>query len=239
MRLPMSPDHLHDSQCFSLTAARLGFGLFLSLACAAGPACAQTSGSLGLVSEYAVRGISLSGGRPALQLRIDHDMADGWYAGGFASPVKLGDDGRQAGLIVYGGRAGSLPSGLSWDAGLSRTIFLSSHEYDYTEFHAGIALDQASASLFVSPAYYGNKPSAYLDLNAFQPLGERLRLTFHAGLLHRFGDYAGPRDRADLRLGLASTFGDCTVQLGWQTLLHAGGNVARARALSGSVGIRF
>lgn len=235
MRLPMSPDHRHDRQCFSLTAACLGLGLV----CAAGPACAQTSGSLGLVSEYAVRGISLSGGRPALQLRIDHDMADGWYAGGFASPVKLGNDGRQAGLIVYGGRAGSLPSGLSWDAGLSRAVFLRSHEYDYTEFHAGIALDQASASLFVSPAYYGNEPSAYLDLNAFHPLGERLRLTFHAGLLHRFGAYAGPRDHADLRLGLAATFGDCTVQLGWQTLLRAGGNAPRARALSGSVGIRF
>lgn len=238
MRLPMSPDHRHDRQCFSLTAACLGLGLFLSLVCAAGPACAQTSGSLSLVSEYAVRGISLSGGRPALQLRIDHDMADGWYAGGFASPAKLDGD-RQAGLVLYGGRAGSLPSGLSWDAGLGRAVFLSSHEYDYTEFHAGIALDQASASLFVSPAYYGSEPSAYLDLNAFHPLGERLRLTFHAGLLHRFGAYAGPRDRADLRLGLASTFGDCTVQLGWQTLLRAGGNIPRARALSGSVGIRF
>ena len=234
MRLPMSPDHRHDRQCFSLTAACLGLGLV----CAAGPACAQTSGSLSLVSEYAVRGISLSGGRPALQLRIDHDMADGWYVGGFASPATLDVDDRQAGLVLYGGRAGSLPSGLSWDAGLGRAVFLRSHEYDYTEFHAGIALDQASASLFVSPAYYGNKPSAYLDLNAFHPLGERLRLTFHAGLLHRFGAYAGPRDRADLRLGLASTFGDCTVQLGWQTLLHAGG-VPRARALSGSVGIRF
>ncbi|MGJ7918617.1 TorF family putative porin [Massilia sp. LXY-6] len=229
----MSHDRRRDRRSFALAAA--GF----SLACAAFPACAQLSGNLTLVSEYAVRGISLSAGRPALQLRIDHDLAGGWYAGGFASPATLGER-RQGELIVYGGRAGRLASGLSWDAGISRTTFLRDRDYDYTEFHAGLALDRASVRLFLSPAYYGDEPTAYLDLNAFHPLDERLRLTFHAGLLHTFGAYAGPRDRADLRLGLASTFGDCTLQLGWQTLLHAEhGGPPRARALTGSAGIRF
>jgi uncharacterized protein (TIGR02001 family) len=203
------------------------------------PVGAQTSGNLQLVSEYAVRGISLSAGHPAVQLRIDHDIEDGWYAGGFASPATLG--GRsQAQLIFYGGRAGRLASGLSWDAGISRTAFLRDRGYDYTEFHAGLALDRASVRLFLSPAYYGEERTAYLDLNAFHPLDDRLRLTFHAGVLHTFGAYAGPRDRTDLRIGLASTFGDCTVQVGWQALLRAEhGGPPRARALTGSAGIRF
>jgi uncharacterized protein (TIGR02001 family) len=204
------------------------------------PAAAQTSGAVTLVSEYAVRGISLGAGRPALQVRIERDMADGWYAGGFASPVRLGDRG-QGELIVYGGRAGQMPSGLSWDAGVHRAVFVRDRQYDYTEFHAGLALDRASVRMFLSPAYYGEEATAYLDLNAFQPLDERWRITAHAGRLHAFGGYPGGAGRrTDLRLGLAGAFGDYSVEFGWQTVLHAEpGGPPRARGLSGSAGIRF
>jgi uncharacterized protein (TIGR02001 family) len=232
----MSLDRRNDSRTSPLIPRGLRALACLSLACAAWPAAAQTSANLALVSEYAVRGISL-GAHPALQLRVDHDAPGGWYLGGFLSPATLGDR-RQAEAIVYGGRAGQLPSGLTWDAGISRASFSRDHEYDYYEFHAGLALDRASARLFLSPAYYGENRSAYLDLNAFHPLGERLRLTFHAGLLHSFGDDTDTR--ADLRVGLAATLGDVSLQLGWQTLLREAGNgPPRARALTGSAGIRF
>jgi uncharacterized protein (TIGR02001 family) len=239
LRLPMSPDRRNDSRISALTPG-VRAACFLLLACAACPAAAQTSGNLTLVSEYAVRGISLGAGRPALQLRVDHDAPGGWYAGGFVSAAVLaapGESRRQTELIVYGGRAGRLPSGLSWDAGVSRAAFSRGHEYDYFEFHAGLALDRASVRLFLSPAYYGQDRSAYLDLNAFHPLDERVRLTFHAGLMHAFGD---ANDSADLRVGLAATLDDWTLQLGWQTLLRESGNgPPRARALTGSAGIRF
>ncbi|AWG45950.1 MULTISPECIES: TorF family putative porin [unclassified Massilia] len=233
----MPNDRRRDSQCIPLARGVRAVAC-LCLACTAAPAAAQTSGSLALVSEYTVRGISLSAGHPALQLRIDHDLENGWYAGGFASPATLGERD-QTQLIVYGGRAGRLASGLGWDAGISRSAFLRDHRYDYTEFHAGLALDRASARLFLSPAYYGGERTAYLDLNAFQPLDEQLRLTFHAGLLHGLGGYAESHNRADLRIGLASTIGDCTVQVGLQTLLRADDGAPRAHALSGSASIRF
>jgi uncharacterized protein (TIGR02001 family) len=227
--------HRHRSRTLSL--------VLLSLAWAAFPACAQTSGSLTLVSEYAVRGISLGAGRPAVQLQIDHDAPGGWYLGGFVSPAVLaapGENRGQAGLIAYGGRAGRLPSGLSWDAGVSRASFSRDSRYSYTEFHAGLALDQASVRLFLSPAYYGDERSAYLDLNAFHPLDERIRLTFHAGLLHIFGYSGSAGNRGDLRLGVAASLGDVSLQLGLQTVL--GGEdegPPRARALFASAGIRF
>jgi uncharacterized protein (TIGR02001 family) len=233
----MSLDRRNDSRTSPLSARGVRAAACLSLACAACPLAAQTSGNLSLVSEYAVRGISLGAGHPAVQLRVDHDAPGGWYVGAFVSPAILGD-GRQTEAILYGGRAGRLPSGLSWDAGVSRAAFSRDHEYDYLEFHAGLALDRASVRLFLSPAYYGDDPSAYLDLNAFHPLGERLRLTFHAGLMHTFGYEAS--NRADLRVGLAATLGDFSLQLGWQTLLReAGGRAPRARSLTGSAGIRF
>jgi uncharacterized protein (TIGR02001 family) len=236
----MSLVRRNDSRTIPLASATGVRAACLLLAFAACPAAAQTSGSLTLVSEYAVRGISLGDGDPALQLRVDHDAPGGWYAGGFVSPVVLAvpdEHRRQTQLIVYGGRAGQLPSGMTWDAGVSRVAFTRGHEYDYVEFHAGVALDRASARLFLSPAYYGGDRSAYLDLNAFHPLDERVRLTFHAGLLHSFGD---ANDRADLRVGLAATLGDCTLQLGLQTLLRDSSNgPPRARTLTGSAGFRF
>jgi uncharacterized protein (TIGR02001 family) len=238
----MSPDRRNDSRISALTPG-VRAACFLLLACAACPAAAQTSGNLTLVSEYAVRGISLGAGRPALQLRVDHDAPGGWYAGGFVSSAVLaapGESRRQTELIVYGGRAGRLPSGLSWDAGVSRAAFSRGHEYDYFEFHAGLALDRASVRLFLSPAYYGDERSAYLDLNAFHPLDERIRLTFHAGLLHIFGYSGSAGNRGDLRLGVAASLGDVSLQLGLQTVL--GGEdegPPRARALFASAGIRF
>jgi uncharacterized protein (TIGR02001 family) len=235
----MPLDRRHDSQPSPLAATRL-LPLLVLLSCAA-PAQGQTSANLTLVSEYVARGVALTT-RPAPQLRVDYDGNKGWYAGGFASTVTL--DGRGQGqLIAYGGRAQRLSSTLSWDAGISRTMFLRDGGYGYHEFYAGLVLGRASARLFYSPAYYGAARSAYLDLNQAWPLGERLRLAAHAGLLHPFGEvYGGARERLDTRLALATDLGDVSLQLAWQAQWHAylrGAARARARALSASASLHF
>jgi uncharacterized protein (TIGR02001 family) len=207
---------------------------------AAPGAMGQTSADLSVVSEYSMRGVSL-GRNPAVQLRVDHDFAGGWYAGTFASPIDLYGRG-QGLLIVYGGRALPLTSQLSWDAGVTRTIYLRNHEVDYHEFYAGLTYDRVNARLSYSPAYYGGNRSVYLDLNGGVPLGERVALALHAGLLHPFGtDYHwGDEDRADLRATLAYDTGDWRLQAGWQTLVHGPGNgLPRARALFAGASLRF
>jgi hypothetical protein len=94
------PDCHHHN--FTLALAAI---LLVSLS---GGARCQTSADLTLVSEYAGRGVALHTG-PALQLRVEHDAADGWYGGAFASPVTL--EGRGQGqLTAYGGRAQRLTS---------------------------------------------------------------------------------------------------------------------------------
>jgi uncharacterized protein (TIGR02001 family) len=161
----MHLDRRHDTATFALAA-------FL-LICLAGPARSQTSADLTFVSEYAGRGVALDTG-PVLQLRVEHETAAGWYAGAFASPVRI--EGRAQGqLIVYGGRAQRLTSALSWDAGVTRSSFLRDGARNYHEFYAGLALQRASARLFYSPAYYGEGRSLYLDLSGAYPLGDQLR----------------------------------------------------------------
>lgn len=220
---------LTGARAFCLAAIFLARGAF-----------AQTSADVTLVSEYAMRGLSL-GSHPALQLRVDHDFDAGWYGGAFASPITLYGRG-QGLLIVYGGRALPLTSRLSWDAGISRTIYLRDHEADYHEFYAGLTLDTLNARLSYSPAYYGAGRSVYLDLNGAIPLNERLALALHAGLLHQSGDdyRATARTPVDLRATLAYDLDDWRLQAGWQALIHGSSRgFPRARALVASVSWRY
>jgi uncharacterized protein (TIGR02001 family) len=216
------------------------FAFLVAAFTAASSAMAQTSADLSVVSEYAMRGVSL-GRNPAMQLRVDHDFDGGWYAGTFASPIDLYGRG-QGLLIVYGGRALPLTTKLSWDAGVTRTIYLRNREVDYHEFYAGLTYDRVNARLSYSPAYYGGGSTVYLDLNGGIPLGERVALALHAGLLHPLDtDYHwSERDRADLRATLAYDTGDWRLQAGVQTLVHGAGNgLPRARALFAGASLRF
>jgi len=214
------------------------------LICCAGSARCQTSADLTFVSEYAGRGIALDT-RPTLQLRVEHDTDAGWYAGAFASPVRI--EGRAQGqLIAYGGRAQRLTSMLSWDAGVTRSTFLRDGRWNYHEFYAGLAVQRASARLFYSPAYYGEGRSLYLDLSGAYPLNDQLRLAAHAGLLHPMGGYGGAAggtgvgNSGDARIALVADVGDCTVQAGWQTRWRGYlSEFPRARAFTASLSLHF
>lgn len=226
----MHLDRRHDDLTSTLTAALL--------LCLAGTARCQTSADLTLVSEYAARGVALDT-RPALQLRVEHETDGGWYGGAFASPVKL--YGRAQGeLVAYAGRAQRLTPTLSWDAGVTHTSFQRADDA-YTEWYAGVALERASARLFYSPAYYGGGRTLYLDTSATEPLGDRLRLAAHAGLLHPFGgDERRMRDGADVRLALVATAGDWSLQAGVQVQWHAYlAGTARAHALTAGASLHF
>jgi uncharacterized protein (TIGR02001 family) len=245
----MSIDRRHDRRLRPLALAGrppwraiLALALLLLLLAGGGaPAQAQTSATLGLVSEYSLRGLSLSRGRPVPQLRIDHDTQDGWYWGAFGSRAVLRASPATAVAIVYGGRAYRLASGLDVDAGLSRTVFVRDARYSYTEVYAGVSSERAGARLTLAPAYYGEGRSAYVELNGTLPLGARLQLSAHAGLLHRFR-YEGraARGRLDLRTSIRADIGDGSVEFGLQARQRDPGlGVPRARALFASASISF
>jgi hypothetical protein len=216
--------------------------LILFLVAAGGaPARAQTTATLSVASEYSLRGLSLSRGRPAPQLRIDHDTEDGWYWGAFGSRAVLRARHATPVAIAYGGRAHRLASGLDVDAGISRTVFVRDARYSYTEVYAGISSDRAGARLSLSPDYYyGAGRTAYVELNGTLPLGARLRLSAHAGLLHRFRpDGGAARDRLDLRASIGADIGAGSVEFGLQARQRDPGLGRRARALFASASIGF
>lgn len=201
---------------------------------------AQTGATLILASEYNMRGRSLSEGRPVLQLRVDHDTASGWYAGGFASPLAIPDSPARFALIAYGGCARRLGSTMSWDAGASQAVFAGEGRYNYQEFYGAINGERGSARLAFSPNYYGVGRTAYFELNGSHPLGEGVSLSGHAGWLHWLRDQGRPRTRLDLRAAIVTELGDASLQLGLQARQRdPGQRVPRARALFASLSYGF
>lgn len=204
----------------------------VALALAMPPARAQLGASAALVSDYAVRGMSLSQGHPEPQLRLDYDAGSGAYAGALASGVSLADSQARVQLLAYGGYAQRLRNGLSWEAGALSTHFAGGAQYRYHEFYAGLAREGLSARIYFSPSYYGEGKTLYGELNGSWPIGARLTLSGHLGLLHPFQDGGeAARRRLDARLALGIDYGDLDLQLALVAATPGGREAARKLAL--------
>jgi len=193
----------------------------LGLALVAADAFAQASATASILSDYRYRGISLSRGNPAVQLSVAYDDPSGIYAGILASNVEFAiSPHRELQGIPYAGYARRIGSELSAEIGASYAVFTGPGRYDYAELYAGIASDQVSGRLYYAPRYFGREGgSLYAEINAAQPLSDRLRLIAHVGVLFNRGQYFpyGPTDRKviDGRLGLAVALEPFTIQASW------------------------
>jgi uncharacterized protein (TIGR02001 family) len=197
---------------------RCAFAALAALVCPLQPAKAQTGLGVGvgmaaaLSSEYVARGMSLSRGRVAPQVRVDFD-AGGWYAGALLARLRYAyGDARTEGL-AYAGYAGRLPSGLNWEAGALQST-LGGSAYRYHELFAGLAGNRLAGRVYYSPSYYGGAATVYAELNGSTPLREGLALVGHLGLLNPLGSADDEaRRRLDLRVGLSLDSGNWNVQL--------------------------
>ena len=191
------------------------------------PACAQFSGSATVLSDYRYRGVSLSDGRPAVQLGATHDWPGGAYAGILASSVHFAGDGAHVLLLPYLGYAHRVRPGLNWEIGAQYSHFIGACDGCYPELYAGLGSDHLSARVYYARNYFGQAPALYAELNATRSLSARLRAISHAGALRSGGgdegDNAGDRYRYDLRLGVALTTRACEMQLTWGTTRSGGG----------------
>ena len=203
-------------------------GLAALLCCAlAGVATAQVSGSASGVSDYRYRGNTFSDRQPAAQGGVTYDDPDGAYAGVFGSTVLLKPPAGPRShfqSIVFAGYAKRLPSGISVEAGGDYSAFNGAYELNYGEFYLGVANDSLNARIYYSPKYFGQSSSAvYGEINATQPLFDRVRLIMHAGLLrYRYesvyldGFASEPSQNvADGRVGLRFDLDPLLLEVAW------------------------
>lgn len=114
----------------TLVLRRLCAGLLLLTMMQAGPAIAQheisdiaISGKIQLVSDYRLRGLSRSDGKPTIQGGVDIDHINGFYAGGWASSIRGRQISGDAQIDLYAGWSDEITSGLVLNAGLQHHIF--------------------------------------------------------------------------------------------------------------------
>lgn len=186
---------------------------------AAAPAIAQidVSGSVALQSTYNFRGQTPGDNNPSPQLTLNLDSASGWYLGGFAGGMHIGDNYGYK-LQAYAGYARRLSSSLSWDAGCSRIAYSQSHINDFNECYAGLSGERTSGRLSYAPRYFGSPVRVlYGEISTFYPIHPRFNLIGHAGLLYNLSDGVWPgvpaHTRYDVKLGVAIPFGNWTLQL--------------------------
>jgi uncharacterized protein (TIGR02001 family) len=145
------------------------------------------SGTLTGVSDYRYRGITLTDKRPAAQVGFAYDDPKGWYGGVFGSMVRLKPPGGESSYfqgIAYGGYATHVAPWLSVEAGGDYSAFADAKDLNYGEVFIGAATESVDARVYYSPRYFGESSSAvYGEINARQPLVDRVRLSLHAGFL--------------------------------------------------------
>ena len=113
-----------------------------------------------------------------------------------------------------------MPSGLSWEAGADYSAVTGPLSYSYPEVYVGIASENVSARLYYAPRYFGQESGViYGEINASQPLLDRVRLLAHGGVLRNNGEgaYGVQVDRHvfDARVGVAVDFDQFSTQLSW------------------------
>lgn len=127
------------------------------------------SGNVALVSDYRFRGISLSGGDPAVQGSIGVSHSSGFYIGTWASSLEesLGYGSMETDL--YAGWTGEVTSGVTADVGLLYYAYFNSgvgDDLNVFEPYASLSTTMGPVSAKLGVAYAPKQKSLdYFDLD--------------------------------------------------------------------------
>jgi uncharacterized protein (TIGR02001 family) len=211
------------------TLAALGSSAVLAQAAAPAPPWTVTA-NIGLFSEYMFRGISQTGGKPAVQGGFDAGHASGFYLGTWASNVSWLQDFNAYSRSslewdFYGGyKANFGSSDFYWDLGTVYYYFPGSKNpgvvsADTWEIYLGLGWKWAGLRIYYNlDDYFGIRPTGqktdgtlYYDGSITYPVGETgFSLLAHVGYLdvHKDGSGDGKAGYTDWRLGASYTVPD-------------------------------
>lgn len=151
----------------------------------------SVSANVALTTDYRFRGVSLSGGDPALQGGFDVAHDSGFYVGTWASSIKGGPAYGDLEVDIYGGWGGQLTDAVSVDVGILYYLYPTEDlglDTDYWEPYASIGFNLGAAEATVGAAYawkqdsLGGEDNLYLytDLGFSLP-STPITLTGHLG----------------------------------------------------------
>ena len=130
----------------------------------------SVSANAALTTDYRFRGVSLSGGDPAIQGGVDFAHESGFYVGTWASSIDGGDAYGEMEFDIYGGWSGDLAEGVTLDVGLLYYAYPAEDlglDTDYWEPYASVGFDLGGASATVGAAYAWEQDSLGGDDNLY------------------------------------------------------------------------
>ena len=149
------------------------------------------SANVALTTDYRFRGVSLSGGDPALQGGFDVAHDSGFYVGTWASSIDGGAAYGDLELDIYAGWSGNLSDAVSVDVGVLYYIYPTEDlglDTDYIEPYASVGVNFGPAEATFGVAYAPEQDSLggddnlylYTDVGFGLP-GTPLTVTGHLG----------------------------------------------------------
>jgi uncharacterized protein (TIGR02001 family) len=187
-----------------------------------GRAHAQMASQVSLQSNYQLRGISVTDGRPIGGLDLSYDFTSGVFLNGSAfGALSDHDHPGLAGFIGDAGYARRLGLSLSADAGVTPTEYVGigkdGTSTGYTEIYTGLTSRHFSARLYYSPDYFeSGAQTLYGELGGNIGLVAGIRLNAHLGALGYLKAGAGaPQNyvRYDWLVGVSRQFGAIDVHM--------------------------
>ncbi|EDL47774.1 TorF family putative porin [Erythrobacter sp. SD-21] len=130
----------------------------------------SVSANAALTTDYRFRGVSLSGGDPAIQGGVDVAHDSGFYVGTWASSIDGGPDFGELELDIYGGWSGNVAEGVTVDVGLLYYAYPSGDtgaDTDYWEPYASVGFNLGPAEATVGAAYAFEQDSLSGDDNLY------------------------------------------------------------------------
>ena len=196
-------------------------------------AAAPLSGNAAVTTNYIFRGITQSGGDPAVQAGLDYDlgaMLPGLAVGTWASSI---DFGNTAGgspsapmeLDLYGSYTGSITPELSYSLGVIGYLYPSTAagaDYNWVEMWGSATYNfgffALTGKFYYSPDYVAlGVTEMYYNAGISVPLGD-LPVSFNASVGHtdlESSVFPVIKDYTDWNLNLAATYENYTLTVGY------------------------
>lgn len=183
----------------------------------------SVEGTVGVVSDYRFRGLSLSGEDPALQAGVTVSHASGFYADVYLSSIEeygVGEDGDGSELEVTltGGWAGAW-LGLDWDAAVSAYRYPGGDDVDYVEVPVQASRTFGPATATLGVAYAPEQRALGGEDNRYAWAGldyapEAWPVSLAASVGYEDGAWA-PDGKTDWRIGGFIPVGPLTAGVEW------------------------
>lgn len=176
--------------------------------------------SVGVVSDYAFRGVSQTNEGPAVQVGGSYSHDSGFYGGIWASNVDFVDgDGANAEVDFYVGWNHQINDTLTFDVSALQYVYVDQNDYNYLEFLFKLGVGDYLSFLlgYSDDVFNSGETGIYYQALGTYPL-PWWELTLNGSIGHYDLDDALGDAYQDYSVGLSKPVGEATVSLSY---IHA------------------